>query len=91
MAKRKPTHDRVAEECVALVKELVEEFDESNIPYFIGPGTQKAICELLSQHEFYRTRCNELHRLQSGFRDPERKIVCEVLACGYSKATAAGG
>lgn len=32
--------------------------------------------------EFYKRRCNELQRIQGKMRDPERKMVCDILANG---------
>ncbi|QZI85741.1 hypothetical protein CPT_Summit_090 [Stenotrophomonas phage Summit] len=32
--------------------------------------------------EFYQTRCNQLQKVQSTFRDPERQTVCNILANG---------
>ena len=31
---------------------------------------------------FYKRRCDELQRWQSAMRDPERTLVCDVLANG---------
>ncbi len=33
--------------------------------------------------DFYRRRCDELQRVQSTMRDPERTIVCDILANGH--------
>ena len=35
--------------------------------------------------EFYRSRCNQLQKVQSTFRDPERQTVCNILANGTPK------
>lgn len=32
--------------------------------------------------DFYKRRCQELQRVQSMMRDPERKMVCDILANG---------
>ena len=38
-----------------------------------------------SSFEFYKKRCVRLQELQKQFRDPERKIVCDVLANGTTR------
>jgi len=50
-----------------------------------GPAeslTDKRISELEQSLSFYRRRCEELQRVQSNMRDPERKAVCDILANG---------
>lgn len=34
--------------------------------------------------EFYKSRCDELQRVQKRMRDPERKLVCDILANGHT-------
>ncbi len=34
------------------------------------------------QADFYRRRCNALQKWQSWMRDPERTVVCDILANG---------
>ena len=34
--------------------------------------------------EFYKERCKALQSIQSTMRDPERKMVCDILANGYA-------
>lgn len=36
--------------------------------------------------EFYKRRCDALQREQSKMRDPERKVVCDILANGYAES-----
>lgn len=36
----------------------------------------------LNSLNFYKRRCDELQRIQSKMRDPERQMVCEILANG---------
>ena len=38
--------------------------------------------ELLKSDHFYRIRVNELQKIQSQMRDPERKMVCDIIANG---------
>ena len=33
--------------------------------------------------DFYKRRCDELQKHQSQMRDPERTIVCDILANGF--------
>ena len=42
------------------------------------------IGELRSSVEFYKCRCEELQRWQSSMRDPERTVVCDILANGQT-------
>jgi hypothetical protein len=42
----------------------------------------KKINRIKSSLEFYKIRCDSLQGLQSSMRDPERTIVCDVLANG---------
>ncbi|MFM7011882.1 MAG: hypothetical protein ACKO0Z_21560 [Betaproteobacteria bacterium] len=37
---------------------------------------------LKSSLNFYKTRCDLLQRMQSNMRDPERQVVCDILANG---------
>jgi hypothetical protein len=45
------------------------------------------IADLEQSLEFYRTRMNNLQCWQSSMRDPERKIVCDILANGFTLTT----
>jgi hypothetical protein len=38
------------------------------------------------EHEarFYRRRCDALQQWQSRMRDPERTVVCDILANGFT-------
>ena len=37
----------------------------------------QAVCE---KNDFYKTRCKLLQKVQKYMRDPERQIVCDILA-----------
>jgi chromosome segregation ATPase len=37
---------------------------------------------------FYRARCDALQRAQSQMRDPERTVVCDILANGKARGEA---
>jgi hypothetical protein len=37
----------------------------------------RAVCE---NNDFYKTRCELLQKVQKYMRDPERQIVCDILA-----------
>lgn len=39
-----------------------------------------------SSCDFYRRRCHALHVAQVAMRDPERKVVCDILANGESSS-----
>jgi hypothetical protein len=45
------------------------------------------IADLRRSLEFYRARMNNLQWWQSSMRDPERKIVCDILANGFTLTT----
>jgi len=42
------------------------------------------IIKLRRSTAFYKSRCDELQRWQSAMRDPERTLVCDVLANGQT-------
>lgn len=42
----------------------------------------KMIKDLKSSLDFYKSRCEQLQQQQSKMRDPERTIVCDILANG---------
>lgn len=44
------------------------------------------IALLKSSLDFYRTRCDLLQKLQVRMRDPERTLVCDILANGCLRA-----
>lgn len=49
------------------------------------------IATLGSSELFYRRRCNELQEIQSRMRDPERQMVCDILANGLPRDKAGIG
>lgn len=42
----------------------------------------KIITDLKSSRDFYKSRCYQIQNLQSKMRDPERRIVNDILANG---------
>lgn len=52
---------------------------------------QKEIDKLRQSLEFYKRRCDVLQEWQSKMRDPERTIVCDVLANGHTLPPEAAG
>lgn len=44
---------------------------------------------LCQSRDFYKRRCEELQKVQSSMRDPERKAVCDILANGETAVFAA--
>lgn len=46
---------------------------------------------LRAEADFYRRRCDALQAWQSKMRDPERTIVCDILANGSTLPPAAAG
>lgn len=43
---------------------------------------EKELAELRSSLEFYKRRCDALQACQHTMRDPERTMVCDILANG---------
>lgn len=43
---------------------------------------EKEIKKLKSNLDFYKRRCELLQKEQKKFRDPERKLLCDILANG---------
>ena len=52
--------------------------------FHMGPRTQAAVKEVLRSLEFYKSRWDELSKHYPKFREPERTVVIEVIACGKS-------
>jgi len=46
-------------------------------------GQEREIKTLRHSLGFYKERCDELQKWQSKMRDPEREIVCQILANGF--------
>ena len=51
----------------------------------------KRIAELEDSVKFYAIRCEELQEIQSRMRDPERQMVCDILANGKPRDKAGIG
>ena len=56
--------------------------DESDCEEWCGTQEElskfaRAVCE---KNNFYKTRCELLQKVQKYMRDPERQIVCDILA-----------
>ena len=41
---------------------------------------QKQVAKLEASRDFYKSRCELLQQVQNYMRDPERIIVCDILA-----------
>lgn len=69
-----------------LVAELIVEF---GLPT-TEPGenafeqVQSFVRRQLNSLSFYKLRCENLQKIQNKMRDPERKMVCDILANGYT-------
>ena len=57
-----------------------KEFDE----LWTSCDWREEIDQLRQSVEFYKRRCDTLQEWQSKMRDPERTIVCDVLANGHT-------
>lgn len=40
------------------------------------------LSEVVASRDWYKRRCEALQEAQAEFRDPERQIVCDILANG---------
>ncbi len=73
------------EQILQIVKEYFNEGgirdDGSCSEYYGDPDAfvkfAQAVCE---KNDFYKTRCELLQKVQKYMRDPERQIVCDILA-----------
>jgi len=45
---------------------------------------QKRIAALEHEAQFYKRRCDAMQEWQSRMRDPERTVVCDILANGFT-------
>jgi len=70
----------IAGELWRAVKEAREQQQEITSSADIIKGLERSL-------EFYKTRMNNLQCWQSSMRDPERKIVCDILANGFTLTT----
>ena len=52
---------------------------------------QARIAELEDSVRFFAIRCEELQEIQSRMRDPERQMVCDILANGKPRDKAGIG
>lgn len=52
---------------------------------------QEALDDLQFEADFYRRRCDALQAWQSRMRDPERTVVCDILANGFTLPPAVAG
>ena len=78
--------DLICSEADRLVSELIPAFGKlrEGGTFLLNADTQKAIKECRDQLRFYQTRCENIQAVFRDFRDPERQIVAEILANGYS-------
>ena len=73
------------EEILQLVKEHFTEgaiHDDGSCSEWYGntDAFVKFARELCEKNDFYKTRCELLQKVQKYMRDPERQIVCDILA-----------
>lgn len=52
-----------------------------------NPNPDEVIKRLTAAVAFYKRRCDALQDVQSSMRDPERTIVCDILANGCTLQT----
>ena len=68
---------RIAYKAIADIKETLAQSAQES-------GLQKKLEEALGSLDFYRRRVEALQQWQSKMRDPERTIVCDILANGHT-------
>lgn len=51
---------------------------------------EKELADMRDSRDFYKRRTDELQKAQSQMRDPERTMVCDILANGRLLVPAAG-
>lgn len=74
-----------------LVQEGEDSGDYKMVGYTTPPASQeriedleKELADTVQSRDFYQRRCNLLQEWQSKLRDPERTIVCDILANGQT-------
>lgn len=56
-----------------------------------GARLRQRIAALEAELRFYKKRCDELQKIQHRMRDPERQMVCDILANGLPRDKAGMG
>lgn len=64
----------IRSEILSIAQRHFDSIDEEQIINFAK--------ELLESESFYKKRVEELQKIQSQMRDPERKMVCDIIANG---------
>lgn len=70
---------------MTVIERLQQQVDIRGTASPFGALAADALAELeaaLHSADFYKRRCDELQKHQSQMRDPERTIVCDILANG---------
>jgi hypothetical protein len=79
------------EEIATLETSLAERWENLNVQDGVIAGLQEEISALTEKASFYARRCKELQAIQSRMRDPERQMVCDILANGLPRDKAGVG
>jgi hypothetical protein len=64
------------------IQPLVNKRMELTTKILSRPDPLVEIADLKQSLDFYKTRCNLIQKYQSKMRDPERKVICDILANG---------
>lgn len=54
------------------------------VPVYTQAAIDAAVGDLQFGYDFYKRRCDALQAWQSRMRDPERIVVCDILANGFT-------
>lgn len=77
----------ISEDPDQTINDLIQYFDSIQDDVVIIGDTKsfdakKSLKRLLNQRNFYKKRVKLLYDYQSSMRDPERTLVCDILANG---------
>ena len=75
---------KIAESQAARAKAAEDQLDACSPHLKEGETAADALRRLDHSESFYRRRCEALQAWQSSMRDPERVIVCDILANGFT-------
>lgn len=73
------------------VEPVVERLAALDEACYANEAAEKELEQLRQSLAFYKRRCDLLQAWQSSMRDPERTLVCDVLANGQTLSPAVAG
>lgn len=65
-----------------IAKDTIQKIQQEEYKLLLKENSDllKEINKLEKSLQFYKTRCEHLQKVQKYMRDPERQIVCDILA-----------